>query len=143
MEEPDYWKRLARRRLARRRFLTGAAAVGAGLAAVSVVGCGGGGEDNGPTGTASSTAAATPSPEGADPFATLPAMGPRGPWQPAKTRGGIARWFGFDWVAPSQPSTRWPYLGNRRMTPWFGDWYLYPPNLWLDSKHPTFQDRPA
>ena len=96
MEEPDYWKRLARRRLARRRFLTGAAAVGAGLAAVSVVGCGGGGEDNRPTGTASSTSSATPSPEGADPFATLPAMGPRGPWQPAKARGGIARWFGFD-----------------------------------------------
>jgi peptide/nickel transport system substrate-binding protein len=96
MEELDYWKRLARRRLARRRFLTGAAAMGAGLAAVSVVGCGGGGEENGPTGTAVSTPAPRPSPEGAEPFATLPTIGPRGPWQPAKTRGGIARWFGFD-----------------------------------------------
>jgi ABC-type transport system substrate-binding protein len=95
MEELDYWKRLARRRLARRRFLTGAAALGAGLAAASVVGCG---EDKTeePPGVAFGTSTATPGPEGANAFGTLPAMGPRGPWQPAKTRGGIARWFGFD-----------------------------------------------
>ena len=49
----------------------------------------------------------------------------------------------LDWVAPSQPSTPWPYLGNRRMTPWFGDWYLYPPNLWIDSNHPTYEGRPT
>jgi len=69
--------------------------VGAGLAAVSIVGCGGGGE-NAPAGTATGTPSATAGPEGADPFATLPAMGPRGPWQPAKARGGTARWFGYD-----------------------------------------------
>jgi hypothetical protein len=74
MGEPDYWKRMARRRLSRRRLLTGAAGLGAGLAAASLVGCG---------------------------------------------------------------------LGNRRMTPWFGDWYLYPPNLWIDTAHPTFQGRSA
>ena len=46
MEEPNYWTRWAKRRLSRRRLLKGAAGVGAGLAAASVVGCGGG--DDGP-----------------------------------------------------------------------------------------------
>ena len=95
MDQPDYWKRLARRRLTRRRLLAGAAGMGAGLAALSVPGCGGG-EGTAPTGTAVSTSAATAGPEGADPFATLPAIVPRGPWQPAGARGGIVRWFGFD-----------------------------------------------
>jgi len=95
MDEPDYWKRLARRRLTRRRLLAGAAGMGAGLAALSVVGCGGG-EEEGPTGTPVSTPAATASPEGADAFATLPSIAPRGPWGPARSRGGIVRWFGFD-----------------------------------------------
>jgi hypothetical protein len=51
MEGPDYWTRWAKRRLSRRRLLTGAAGAGAGLAALSLVGCGGG-EEKGPTGTA-------------------------------------------------------------------------------------------
>jgi len=88
MEEPNYWTRWAKRRLSRRRMLQGAAGIGAGLAAASVVGCGGGGEEGpaatiGPSGTpaASGTAVATGTP------AAL---------EPAKTRGGTLRWFGYD-----------------------------------------------
>ena len=96
MEEPNYWTRWAKRRLSRRRLLTGAAGVGAGLAAVSVVGCGGGGEE-----------AASPSP-GASPahrpeHRRRPPQGNVYHWgtgppppEPAKTRGGILRWFGFE-----------------------------------------------
>jgi len=88
MEEPNYWTRWAKRRLSRRRMLQGAAGIGAGLAAASVVGCGGGGEEGpaattGPSGTpaASGTAVATGTP-------TV--------LEPAKTRGGVLRWFGYD-----------------------------------------------
>jgi peptide/nickel transport system substrate-binding protein len=49
----------------------------------------------------------------------------------------------LDYVAPSQPNTKWPYMRNKRVTPWFGDWYLWPPNLWLDTADPNFQGRPA
>jgi peptide/nickel transport system substrate-binding protein len=49
----------------------------------------------------------------------------------------------LDYVAPSQPNTKWPYMRNKRVTPWFGDWYLWPPNLWLDTADPNYQGRPA
>jgi peptide/nickel transport system substrate-binding protein len=49
----------------------------------------------------------------------------------------------LDYVAPSTPNTKWPYMRNRRQTPWFGDWYLWPPNTWLDQEDPTYQGRPA
>jgi len=65
MEEPNCWTRWARRRLSRRRLLKGAAGVGAGLAALSLVGCGGGEEGPagtaGPTGTPVATATRAPS----------------------------------------------------------------------------------
>jgi len=87
MEALNYWQRLAKRRLSRRRLLKGAAGMGAGLAALSLVGCGGGGE--GPAGTAgpTGTPAAT---------ATAVATGTPIVLEPAKTRGGTIRWFGFD-----------------------------------------------
>ena len=86
MEESNYWKRLARRRLSRRRLLTGAASVGAGLAALSLVGCGDGGEK-----AATSTATA-----GASPAATPSPMAGLQPLEAARTRGGILRWMGYD-----------------------------------------------
>jgi peptide/nickel transport system substrate-binding protein len=48
MEEPTYWNRFWRRRVSRRRLLSGAALTGSGLAAAAVVGCGG--DDSGDTG---------------------------------------------------------------------------------------------
>ncbi len=97
MEESSYWKKLARRRLSRRRLLTGAASIGTGLAALSLVGCAE--EEKGPP-------AASPSP-GASPTASPQAtpspnvfhrwgVGPPPPLEPAGTRGGTVRWFGFE-----------------------------------------------
>jgi len=86
MEEPNYWTRWAKRRLSRRRLLKGAAGVGAGLAVASVVGCGGG--EEGPAGTVGPTGTA-----GAG---TPVATGTPAALEPAKTRGGTLRWFGFD-----------------------------------------------
>jgi ABC-type transport system substrate-binding protein len=88
MEEPNYWTRWAKRRLSRRRMLQGAAGIGAGLAAASVVGCGGGGEEGpaattGPSGTPAGTG-------------TAAATGTPAALEPAKTRGGTLRWFGYD-----------------------------------------------
>jgi peptide/nickel transport system substrate-binding protein len=87
MEEPNYWTRWARRRLSRRRLLKGAAGVGAGLAAVSLVGCGGG--EEGPTGTAGPTGTLAPT-------GTAVATGTPAVLEPAKVRGGTLRWFGLD-----------------------------------------------
>ncbi|HJX61268.1 MAG TPA: ABC transporter substrate-binding protein [Dehalococcoidia bacterium] len=89
MEEPNYWTRWAKRRLSRRRVLKGAAGLGAGLAAASVVGCGGG--EEGPAGTAGPTS--TPGGDG-----TAAATGTPAALEPAKTRGGMIRWFGSDAV---------------------------------------------
>ena len=90
MDESNYWKRLARRRLSRRRLLAGAASAGAGLAALSLVGCGEEGEE---AVTPTATATATPA---ASPVGTpTPSTGLR-PLEPAKHRGGILRWMGFD-----------------------------------------------
>jgi hypothetical protein len=83
MEALNYWQRLAKRRLSRRRLLAGAAAGGAGLAALSLVGCGGGEEGPagtaGPTGTpsATATAVATGTPIVLEPAKT------RYPWTPS------------------------------------------------------------
>jgi len=102
MDEPNYWTRWSKRRLSRRRLLTGAAGVGAGLAALSVVGCGGGDEGPSPSPEASPGASPVGSPAAT---ATTGAasnvyhrwgVGPPPPLEPAKTRGGIQRWFGFE-----------------------------------------------
>ena len=45
--EASYWERITQSRLSRRRVLKGTAALGAGAAALSLVGCGGGGGDEG------------------------------------------------------------------------------------------------
>ena len=63
--------------------------MGAGLAVVSVVGCGGGEE------RAAGTAAPTGTPGGAG---TAAATGTPAVLEPAKTRGGMIRWFGSDAV---------------------------------------------
>lgn len=47
MSETNYWDKLLHSRLNRRRALAGAATVGAGAAALGVVGCGGGGDEEG------------------------------------------------------------------------------------------------
>jgi peptide/nickel transport system substrate-binding protein len=102
MEDPNYWTRWGKRRLSRRRLLTGAAGVGAGLAALSVVGCGGGDEGPSPSPGASPGASPVGSPA-ATPTTGVPGNvfhrwgeGPPPPLEPAKTRGGIQRWFGFE-----------------------------------------------
>src|SRR4030042_634966 len=91
MDEENYWQRLAARRLSRRRLLAGAAGVGAGLAAVSLAGCGGGGEDGGTaTPGASRPAAGAAGATGPPAASATPIV-----LEPAKTRGGIMRWFSF------------------------------------------------
>jgi len=47
MSENSYWDRLVQSRLSRRRALVGAAAIGSGAAALSLVGCGGGSKGGG------------------------------------------------------------------------------------------------
>ena len=47
MEEPTYWDRFWRRRVSRRRLISGAALTGSGIAAAAVVGCGGDDSGNG------------------------------------------------------------------------------------------------
>ena len=101
MEDSDYWTRWAKRRLSRRRLLTGAAGVGAGLAALSVVGCGGGGEEAAsPSPGASpgaSPAGSRATPDGVRATCTIAGVtGPPPALEPAKTRGGVQRWFGFE-----------------------------------------------
>jgi peptide/nickel transport system substrate-binding protein len=90
MDESNYWKRLAKKRLSRRRLLAGAATAGAGLAALSLVGCGDGGEE------AASPAASPGASPAASPLATPSATPVARPLEPAKSRGGIVRWMGFD-----------------------------------------------
>ena len=100
MDERDYWQRLAARRLSRRRLLVGAAGTGAGLAALSLVGCGGG-EEKPPSGSPSpgATAAPSASPTGSSRIFHRWGAGPHPPLEPLKTRGGVLRWFGFEAMA--------------------------------------------
>ncbi len=58
MAENDYWNRIFRQRVSRRRALQAAGFAGAGLASTAVIGCGGGG--GGATPTPRTTAAASP-----------------------------------------------------------------------------------
>lgn len=107
MDEPNYWTRWDKRRLSRRRLLTGAAGAGAGLAALSVVGCGGGGEGGpSPSPGASRVASPVASPAGSPAASATTGVpgnvyhrwgvGPPPPLEPAKTKGGVDCWFGFE-----------------------------------------------
>jgi peptide/nickel transport system substrate-binding protein len=86
MTESNYWKRWNKRRLSRRRLLAGAASVGTGLAALSLVGCGGD-EEAAVTATPAASPGVTPTPT-ATPF-PLEAV-------KAGSRGGVLRFYGFD-----------------------------------------------
>ena len=104
-EESNYWKRLARKRLSRRRLLVGAAGVGAGLTAASLVGCGGGEEGPSPTGTVAGTATATPTGQarpGERAADVSESFYKPTPLEPVKegSRGGIARFYGYDALPP-------------------------------------------
>ncbi len=83
MQERNYWNRLQRQRISRRRLLGSAAVVGAGAAGIALIGCG---DDDGPVSTATDT------PTGAEPTSTPVPSG----LTPVGTRGGIYRTFGFD-----------------------------------------------
>jgi ABC-type transport system substrate-binding protein len=95
MEESNYWQRLAKRRLSRRRLLASAAAAGTGLAALSLIGCDGDG------GEAPATATGAPSPTTTSPpgFSSLSSLEcTEVPWEPMKEgcRGGIHRRFDYE-----------------------------------------------
>jgi ABC-type transport system substrate-binding protein len=101
METSDYWSRWAKRRLSRRRLLTGAAGVGTGLAALSLVGCGGGEDGASPSPGASPGA----SPIGSTATATAGEPGklfhrwgdgPHPALVAATARGGVNRCFGYE-----------------------------------------------
>ena len=115
MQEESYWSKLARRRLSRRRLLAGAASVGTGLAALSLVGCDGGGNGGGGTATpgATATTAATATPGDASGFESIFELeiSPRPPWEPATSRGGTCRWFGFDALPPDTYDPHQTQLG--------------------------------
>lgn len=82
MQGDSYWRRMQEARISRRRVLHGAAVLGAGAAAISVVGCSsGGGGTKTPSGT---QANATPTAAQSTPM---------------KTKGGIFRSFTFDALA--------------------------------------------
>jgi peptide/nickel transport system substrate-binding protein len=102
MDERNYWQRLADRRLSRRRLLAGAAGTGAGLAALSLVGCGGGGEEKPPSGSATAGATAAASPSGTPSSSRIFhrwGVGSFPPLEPVKTRGGMLKWFGYEAMA--------------------------------------------
>jgi peptide/nickel transport system substrate-binding protein len=80
MVEANYWERWTRRRLTRRRLLSGALSAGAGLTAMSLVGCEGGEETTPPTPEASPVPTGTPA-------ASL---------EPATSRGGTIRYYNYD-----------------------------------------------
>ena len=83
MVEANYWERWARRRLTRRRLLSGALGAGAGLTAISLVGCESG--NGGPPVTADPS-----------PVATGTAGAQRFHLEPATSRGGTIRYYNYD-----------------------------------------------
>src|SRR4030042_2279705 len=100
MEASDYWSRWAKRRLSRRGVLTGAAGVGAGLAALSLVGCGGDEGASSPTPGASPGASPTGSAATAavgEPGKVFHRWGdgPHPALVAATARGGVPRCFGY------------------------------------------------
>jgi peptide/nickel transport system substrate-binding protein len=102
MDSPSYWTRWTKRRLSRRRVLTGAAGVGAGLAALSLVGCGGGEETASPSPGASPAASpagsATATAATGEPGQVFHRWGdgPHPALVAATARGGVHRCFGYE-----------------------------------------------
>jgi len=99
MDGSNYWTRWNKRRLSRRRLLTGAASTGAGLAALSLVGCGGG-EEAGPSPSPGASPVASPA---ATATTGVPGtlyhrwgVGPPPPLEPGTARGGVYRWYGYE-----------------------------------------------
>ena len=84
MDRDSFWRRVERARVSRRRVLAGSAAVGAGVAGLALVGCGGGTTT---TKTVTSSGAAS----GASPTPSQST--------PVKSRGGVFRSFTFDALA--------------------------------------------
>lgn len=93
MEEPTYWERLWRRRMSRRRLLQGTVLAGGGLAAASIVGCGGA-----TPGTGGRTGA--PSQSGIDSLVSEKPVDGRREFSvpPDNSRGGKLVYIGFDAV---------------------------------------------
>ena len=91
MEEPTYWNRFWRRRLSRRRLLTGAAQAGSGAATAALVGCGGDDSSSNIDGTRES-------PGARDDLGAEEIIDARRPVEPAPAnmRGGTIRSQGFD-----------------------------------------------
>jgi len=87
MAEKNYWSKLSEQRLSRRRLLGGAVGVAAGGAALSLVGCGGGGEGE------KTPAGKSPA---AKPTATGIGQNIKDEFVPVKTRGGFMRDYGYE-----------------------------------------------
>jgi len=83
MVDANYWERWTRRRLTRRRLLSGALGASAGLAAISLVGCESGDDKPQASPAASPLATGTPGLQ-------------RSHLEPATSRGGIIRYYGYD-----------------------------------------------
>lgn len=83
MERGSYWDRMQQSRITRRRALRGAAALGAGVAAIGLVGCSDSKDSGAPAG---GTSKPSSSPTAAQSEAV-------------KTTGGVYRFFGFDPLA--------------------------------------------
>ena len=83
MLDADRWQPWARRRLTRRRLLSGALGTGAGLAAISLAGCAGGDDEP-------QAGPATPPSATGTPAVQRPHL------EPATSRGGIIRYYGYD-----------------------------------------------
>jgi peptide/nickel transport system substrate-binding protein len=77
LESDNYWTRIDRRAVSRRRFLKGATALGVGAAGVTLAACGGGGEGEAPKPKASPTAAG---------------LG----LEPAKAPGSLLRFYSYE-----------------------------------------------